>query len=130
MVDFKAETKKRVRRKAVTEASVGNKDEARDGKPGSESHPVVDVEHGPDREVDLRDHCLVGVSFGLTRSMGNYEFARIDVRVEDWCPRSEKDAKYEELRSFCSTKVNMVSAQITGYVNAKLKASGVESPHG
>ncbi len=47
----------------------------------------------------------VKYSTGLTLSIGNYQFARVDVGIELPAHINELDAKYDEAAEFCNDKL-------------------------
>jgi len=94
------ETKKRGRPKKVvsdtvtTTLSVGSKKHT---GPGTESQPEVTKTKTNHREVCTESMARVAGTWGITKSLGNYEFARVDVQIEHYCEKGKETQKIIEL---------------------------------
>lgn len=120
--------RKKIKVQAVmtTTKSVGSKDDSVRSRPGSASFPDVSKEIvGGLKEFFEGCYSKMTVAKGMTVSVGNYEFARIDVALEDFCTPDQRDAKYKEVSDFVSGKVRDEVMSIKQFVN---KRSGAPSP--
>lgn len=56
----------------------------------------------------------VAVSLGLTKSLGGYEFARMDVTLEDYCDptKAAREARFEELKAEGKAMISSLVARI------------------
>jgi hypothetical protein len=89
--------------------SVGSKGETHEG---TDSHPIVHQEV-LNTQVNQSNTSQISVSLGLTKSLGNYEFARVDVTVTEPCSPESKDEKFAELYKIASGYVAKVNADIS-----------------
>ena len=79
--------------KVVGTISAGSKNDEGEGSP-SEPHTVETLREPV--EVPQR-YSKVMLSFGITKSLVNFEFARIDVGAEDFCAPEDKDEAWTNL---------------------------------
>lgn len=63
----------------------------------------------------------VSVSLGLTRNLGNFEFARMDVKLEDYCdPTPEaRAARFSELKSEAKTMLQSLTARVDASLSGR-----------
>lgn len=73
----------------TTTVSAGSKKDSTANVEGSQAHPNMQKDMLPPREVPAV-HSKVGLTFGITKSLGNFEFLRIDVTAEDFCAPEKK----------------------------------------
>ena len=62
----------------------------------------------------VTDGTKVSVGVGVTKNMGNYESARLEVRIEIPCMKSEEDAAFELARSWCDSKMEVMLQNLGG----------------
>lgn len=108
----------RKRGKATIRASAGSAADAAADKVGSQSDPEVEELLREERELPAL-HSKVGLTLGMTRSLGNFEFARVDVYVEDFCETDKKKATFEALHKEATAMVGGVVKDIDAYLKKK-----------
>jgi len=115
-------TKPYVKRgKAVTVASAGSKLDAAQEKSATHKDPEIKTEYPlPERTFESA-YSKVGVSLGMTRSLGNYEFARVDVYVEDFCEPDKKLETFNELHKQATSMVGVVVKDVDKFLEGKRK---------
>lgn len=77
----------------TTTVSAGSKKDTQANVEGSQANPATSKDMLPTKELPV-NHSKVGLTFGITKSLGNFEFLRVDVTAEDFC---EPDKKVETL---------------------------------
>lgn len=109
--------------KVIVTASAGTKKDGEANKPGSPGDPKVEREVPlPQRRFPNGEFSKVGLTFGLTKSLGNFEFARIDVYVEDFCAPDKKVETLDEINKIASDYTFRISKDIEQYVADKKAA--------
>lgn len=106
------------RGRASTMVSAGSKYDAAENKPGSQGDPEVEREIREEREVPVV-YSKVAVTLGMTRSLGNFEFARVDVTIEDFCAPDQKKETFEALHKDATAMVGGVVKDIDAYLKKK-----------
>ena len=61
----------------------------------------------------------MGVNYGLTKNLQNFESARVDVYVEDYCEPDKKKEKIAELSKISWDYVHKASGHIAEFVEKK-----------
>lgn len=82
----------------VISESVGSAQDVAMDLPGSKSNPEVYDKARKPRRFENGDYSKVYVKLGMTRALGEFEFARIDVAIEEFCeptPEARKDTFQE-----------------------------------
>lgn len=109
-----------VQGKVTETASVGTKREAEANKAGSQADPVVERHQDlPPRRFQDTNYSKVTVTFGLTLSLGNFEFARIDVSAEDFCAPEKKKETWDELAKIATEYVFDRATDVKKYITEK-----------
>lgn len=105
-----------VQGKVIVTTSQGTKKEAEANVAGSQADPVVQNERDlPVRRFGEADYSKVGLTFGLTKSLGNFEFARIDVTIEDFCAVDKKVEALDQIKKLASEYVYKEAQAIDAY---------------
>lgn len=105
-----------VQGKVIVTTSQGTKKEAEANVAGSNADPVVQIERDlPVRRFGEADYSKVGLTFGLTKSLGNFEFARIDVSIEDFCAVDKKVETLDQIKKLTSEYVYKEAQAIDAY---------------
>ena len=100
--------------------SAGSKKDTVANKTGSQADPDVSKDYSlPPRRFQDTNYSKVGVTFGLTKSLGNFEFARIDVSAEDFCDPSKKKETWDELSKLASEYAFKAAADVDAYLTDK-----------
>ena len=76
--------------------SAGTKKDSTANVEGSQAHPQMQKDMLPPREVPAL-YSKVGLTFGITKSLGNFEFLRVDVTAEDFCAPDKKQETLDAL---------------------------------
>jgi hypothetical protein len=111
----------------TTSISVGNSHSIGDG---SKNEPEVIKERMPLREIPRDNYSKVRLTYGVTKSIGNYEFIRVDVSAEDFCHPEDKQAAYDNLDKEIDIRMQRILANVERFRNGKeIKSSkGIELP--
>jgi|GEM_PF-4149766 len=82
----------------------------RGGDAEERANPTIDQKDRRPRELGPNPS-KVSVSMGLTRSLGEMEFARFEVRLEDYCEptRELRRQRYDELQAEARAMVGELS---------------------
>lgn len=86
---------------------------------GSPSEPDISKEKLPVRELPSHAYSKVGLNYGITRSIGNYEFIRIDVNAEDYCLPDEKQNCWDILDTEVSVRISKILEHVEKFRNTK-----------
>lgn len=58
------------------------------------------------RKIAEDEHSVtIGLSLGVTKNLGDYEYARIDVTVSGPCASTDADDYFERMKKWASTKI-------------------------
>lgn len=71
--------------KTVATASAGTSTDTAMNAPGFQANPDVDTQMRAPRDFPAGQYSKVCLSLGLTKNLGDFEFARIDVGIEEFC---------------------------------------------
>lgn len=107
---FKPKTKVK-NGEVVTSVSVGN-----DAVVAQEK-PILTKEKLKAKEVPV-DSSEVAISFGLTKSLGNFEFFRCDVYAKDFCAIDQKQKTWDLLEKEVSERLEKVLNNMDKYRSA------------
>lgn len=86
--------------KEVVTHSAGTKQEGDANVQGSSSDPEVKTYMREPQEFLPKSYSKVTISLGMTKSLGDFEFARVDVEIEEYCDATP------EARKECFTKID------------------------
>jgi hypothetical protein len=101
----------------TTSVSVGTANQT-EGE-GSPSEPEITKETLPLREVPLNHYSKVRLTYGITKSIGNYEFVRADVSAEDFCHPDQKQECWDNLDKEVSLRISKVMDNVEKFRNTK-----------
>jgi len=68
----------------------------------------------------------VRLGYGVTKSLGNFEFIRIDVSAEDYCFQNEKQKAWEELDVIVSERIQKCISEYERFRSSKYITSSNE----
>lgn len=104
--------------------SSGTKKDSQANKENSSAVPLVT--RTPLEPKQFRDgqYSKVGVNFGLTMSLGNFEFAKIDVSCEDFCAPDEKKETWQALSKEATNYLFSAAKNVKSYLNEKRDGLG------
>ena len=92
--------------------SVGTKEEMA-------TNTELKYEEREPRKVDLLSYSEVMWAQGVTLNIGNYESARIDVSVKEYCPTEKKEELLAKLKEFTVGAIKKERLQIEAYRNRR-----------
>lgn len=95
---------KRKNGKITETVSVGTKESVGEG---SQSNPNLKKEMLPPKDVEDR-YSKVILSYGMTKSIGDFEFIRIDVGAEEFCDRDKKQETWDALHKEVSSRIEKI----------------------
>lgn len=111
-----------VQGRVVAIASTGSKKQAEADEPGTQSDPaIIEDRPTPQRAFPEGKYSKVGVTLGVTKSLGNYEFARADVTVEDFCEQDKKEETLKAVNKIAEAHLRGITTNIDKYVAEKKK---------
>lgn len=105
-------------------ASIGTKKDTEKKKHGTESSPLILREKLTAKEFAEGNYSEVGISFGLTLNMGNYESVRFDIHQKDFC---KPEDRAEMRRLLCAEVTNYTyksAVDIKNWLRSKWKEMG------
>ena len=89
----------------ITETvSVGTRESVGEG---SQENPNLKKEMLPPKDVPEK-YSKVILSYGMTKSIGDFEFIRIDIGAEDFCARDKKQETWDELHKEVSLRIEKI----------------------
>ena len=111
-----------VQGRVVAIASTGSKRQSESNEPGTQSDPaVIEDRPMPQRQLPENKYSKVGIVLGVTKSLGNYEFARADVTVEDYCEPDKKEETLKSVNKIAESYLRGITTNIDKYVAEKKK---------
>lgn len=106
-------------------ASSGKKKDSEVNMPGSQADPYLNRDYSlPQRKFQETNYSKVGLTLGLTKSLGNFEFARIDVYAEDFCEPSKKQETWDGLNDLATKYVVKTVKELEDYIKDKKATAG------
>lgn len=96
---------------AVTSISIGTADSVGENSPGN---PILIKEKLKPKMVK-ENYSEVSLSFGLTKSLGNFEFMRVDVFAKDFCASDKKQECWDLLDKEILERLEKVLANVEKY---------------
>lgn len=109
--------KKNVSDTLTTTISVGSKKHT---GPGTDSQPETTKKKTNHRDVEVDNIARVAGTWGITKSLGNYEFARMDVQIEHYCDKGKEAEKIVELEQIACDYLSAMNMTISDRIfNAK-----------
>jgi hypothetical protein len=108
----------------TTTVSAGSKKDTQANVEGSQGNPHVEKDNLPSKEFVGNNYSKVGLTFGITKSLGNFEFLRIDVVAEDFCEPSKKVEALDEINKLASDYAVRAVQQGLEYLKQKDIAKG------
>jgi plasmid maintenance system antidote protein VapI len=94
---------------ATTTVSIGQASTTGEGSP---EKPVVIKEVLPPKEFTHARNAEVSLSYGITKSLGNFEFIRVDVWVKDFCESERKQECWDKLETEALKRLEKVLTNI------------------
>jgi hypothetical protein len=85
----------------------------------------ITEERLPNRE--LINPSKVTLAFGVTKSVGNFEFVRFDVGAEDFCETRKKQETWDNLEAEVSKRMEKLISNIKQYETPEVKESAGSS---
>lgn len=114
---------------ATTSISIGNSQSVGEF---SQENPVIVKDKLPATQVKSNNYSEVALSYGLTKSLGNFEFIRCDVWVKDFCDQDKKQECWDNLNKEVTVRLEKVLQDIEKFkpVQQSLqpKQTGIELP--
>lgn len=108
-------------------ASTGTKKDSEANKDGSQANPVLEKEYVlPPRRFQETNYSKVGLTIGLTKSLGNFEFLRVDVYAEDFCEPEKKTETWDALHDLAGEYCYRVATNIESYISEKKNGKNKE----
>lgn len=105
---------------ATVTMSRGTKKETEANTPGSQADPVMIKDFAlPQRRFQETNYSKVGLTMGLTKSLGNFEFARMDVYVEDFCEVDKKRETLDAINRAATDYVVKAMIELDAYIKDK-----------
>ena len=100
--------------KTVVTTSVGDSGADFANLPGSKADPDVETHPREPREFGEHDYSKVTVTLGITKSLSDFEFARVSVSIEDFCLATPEERLkcYETAKSEASSMIGGVLKKI------------------
>ena len=107
-----------------TTVSAGSKKDSAANIEGSQANPITEKSPLPSREFSGNNYSKVGLTFGITKSLGNFEFLRIDVVAEDFCAPDKKVETLDAINAVATEYAVKAVQQGLEYLKQKDIAKG------
>jgi len=105
--------------KVLTSISVGT---AKEVGEGTQEQPILVKELLASSHV-TPCYSEVSMSYGATKSLGNFEFIRCDVWAKDFCEFDKKQECWDNLEKEISTRMEKVLNDVTKFIGEKAQVS-------